>query len=282
MTTDGVFLAAPTDPHAELRRQLLDSGRVLPPPDGPTVTGRADDFLMSVAPPLLADLAGRGLGVAQLDRPLDGHTFLALGVKLGQAMAETDPAVQPYVDNRVILNLINEYEETDDANLAPFSGNYLTLHSEGSGRPLVQQPRYIVLMCCEPGPPNCTQTVLVPMDQVARRLPPHRLTLLSQVRYRGGEQRPTIARTIDDRYAFSFRDSSDDALEWEADRAGDVNGALRDLLTAMYQPDSVAGVHWARGLLVIIDNTFFFHGRTAGGPIGATQRRHLKRLRIVA
>jgi len=37
-----------------------------------------------------------------------------------------------------------------------------------------------------------------------------------------------------------------------------------------------------RGLLVVIDNLFFFYGQTAGRADSAAQQRHLNRLRIIA
>jgi alpha-ketoglutarate-dependent taurine dioxygenase len=61
-----------------------------------------------------------------------------------------------------------------------------------------------------------------------------------------------------------------------------VDGALRDLLASMYAPGAASGVHWARGMVVIIDNTCFFHGRTAGRAAASSRRRHLSRLRILA
>src|SRR5205085_9044849 len=92
-----------------------------------------------------------------------------------------------------------------------------------------------------------------------------------------------ILRQVGTRPVFSFRDFMAQPLAWchqpiDGTGADTVDAAIRALLAAMYTPDGVVGVRWHRGLLVVIDNTFFFHGRTAG-RVSAThptpRRRHL-------
>jgi hypothetical protein len=281
---EGAFREQPTDPHVERRHALLGGGQSVPSPAVPTIQARADRFPDVGADALLNELGQRGLAVVQLDEPLANDRFVELGLLLGTAMAETDPAVQPYVENDVILNLVSEHDQTHDVSLQPFATNALTLHSESSGRPAVEQPGFIVLLCYEPGAASAAQTVLIPMAAVARGLTPMQRELLACTRYRRNQHGPCICREIEGRPVFSFRDFESQTLEWTY--AGDcpsvdVNGAIRALLTAMYEPSVASGVHWARGKLVVIDNTFFFHGRTAGRATTATRTRHLKRLRIL-
>ncbi|HEU0298652.1 MAG TPA: TauD/TfdA family dioxygenase [Longimicrobium sp.] len=282
---EGTYLEQATDPHVPLRGEMLASGTVLPPPAARAVHARAAGFPDGVADALLNDLRASGLGVLQVDEPLSNDRFAALGLLLGTAMPETDPAVQPHVEDGTILNLVTAHGHTQDVSLQPFATNFLTLHTESSARPADEQPRYIVLMCLEAGD-NATaaQTVLVPTAAVQRRLPEGDLALLSRTRYRRSHRGPTIVRGVDGRRVFSFRDFMAQPLEWthEGDAGEEeVNGAVRRLLAAMYAAGGATGVHWSPGMLVVIDNTFFFHGKTAGAAVVSRQRRHLKRLRIL-
>lgn len=251
------------------------------------LSGRAADFVIVDRPDVVEGLRDQGLVVVQLDEPLTRARFLALGASLGEMMPETDPAVLPYVEHRMILNLVSDGGRTSDVARQPFSTNALTLHSEGSGRGAVEQPRFIVLMCCDPGDAAAlAQTVLVPMTSVARRLTAAQLATLAQTRYRTGRVVPALVREVDSRRVFSFRDFSAQALEWtytsDDGTDDDVNGAIRALLAAMYASEGASGLHWRRGTLVVIDNTFWFHGRTAGAATRAEAPRHLRRLRIRA
>jgi hypothetical protein len=141
-------------------------------------------------------------------------------------------------------------------------------------------------MCCEPGDDaTAAKTVLVPMSEVEKRLPPGHIDVLSRTKYRINDRCHTIVRVVDGRHVFAFRDFLAGALEWrcadDALQADEVNTILRDLLAAMYAPGVATGVCWRRGMLVIIDNSFFFHGRTAASAGSSTRQRHLKRLRIL-
>ncbi|MEU4845951.1 TauD/TfdA family dioxygenase [Streptomyces gilvosporeus] len=284
---EGLFVERATDRHVRLRRCLLRDGRqTLATPTGfnrPFRLGAAGELPQRA----LARLRTQGAVALHSDEPLPARRFIALGARLGRAIVETDPAVLPYVENEVILNLVSRHPETDNIAIQPFADNFLSLHSESSGQPLPRQPRYIVLMCREPGDRRA-RTVLVPMETVAARLSDRQLTLLSQTRYQQAGAPSAILRRVGNRPVFSFRDFMAQPFAWRyqaADGAGadTVDAAIRALLAAMYAPDAAVGVRWQRGLLVVIDNTFFFHGRTAG-PASATHpttpRRHLQRLRI--
>ncbi len=281
----GIFVSRAADAHIASRADLLERETALAPPPVPVPAVRAED----VPGPALDDFLGRlgrtGLAACLLDRPLADEHFRALGRVLGTPIPETDPAVLPRVALDVVLNLVGERSRTDDVSLQPFAANALSLHTEGSGRPPAQQPRYIVLMCCEPGDATgAAQTVLAPMEAVADRLTPAESAVLARTRYRRSTQGPPILREVDGRRVFSFRDFLAEPLEWThtgADTSPDaVDGALRALLASMYTPGLHTGVHWRRGLLLAIDNTFYFHGRKAGTFAPRARHRHLKRLRI--
>ncbi|GAA2836943.1 TauD/TfdA family dioxygenase [Nonomuraea rubra] len=281
----GAFTENSTDRHVASRRNLLDSGAILPPPAAPAIHATAAGFLAGPVHDALNCLASTGCAVVRLDEPLTARQFLAFGALLGEAMPEKDPAVLPYVEEEVILNLRREHATTADVSLQPFATNSLSLHTESSGRKAAEQPRYIVLMCVTPGnDPTASQTVLVPMADVQRRIGPEAAATLRQTRYRHSAEGPSLLRTVDGRPVFSFRDFQSQPLQWThlGQDAGGVNQAVLGLLAAMYGT-SATGVHWARGMIVVIDNTFFFHGRTASPPAAAASAapRHLKRLRIM-
>jgi hypothetical protein len=281
---DGVFCEQPGDVHVRRRHYLLAGGTALPSPPVAPIMACAGEFPDASAAAVLDELGRRGLAVVRLDEPLSNDRFVALGSMLGTPLPEADPSVQPFVQDRIILNLVSWGDETEDANLQPFATNSLALHSEGSGRPTAEQPRFIILMCCEPGIATGAHTVLVPMAEVAKALGTRSRQVLSNTRYRRNRQGPRICREHEGRQVFSFRDFGGTALEWICTGecpADEVNDAIRSLLAAMYQPKAAAGVRWERGMLVIIDNTYFFHGRTAGKAATAIPARHLKRLRII-
>ncbi len=263
---DGCYVESELEPHVALRERLLAGGMV---------AGDAAAFVST------------GLLMHDYGEPLDDEAFLNLGASLGRLMHEDHPSVRPFVDRGVILNLVSEYAATDNVDLQPFATNFLTLHTESSGKPLAEQPRFILLMCIDPGDDgSVAETIVVPMDGVAERLGTHQLALLSQTRYRRNAPGATIVRRCNDRHVFAFRDFGRDELLWTYEgsdaTADDINDAIRGLLAAMYTPESSAAVRWRRGRLVGIDNTFFFHGRTSGMSAQPRQRRHLKRLRILA
>ncbi|MFD9698287.1 TauD/TfdA family dioxygenase [Lentzea sp. NPDC059081] len=277
----GVFAEQDSHVHVTSRRVLLDSSEPLPEPLGGAVVP-AGGTPAEVARVVRAALRQHGAAVVELAELLSDDDFRAFGTHLGTAMPETDPAVQPFVTDGVILNLVTRHAHTADISLQPFAENSLSLHTEGSGRTAGQQPRYIVLMCQDPGAnPASAQTVLVPMSAVLHRLSPEHQAVLSRTRYAHLPAGETILRAHEGRAVFSFRDFFHDKLEW-VNEAGDsaevVDQALQELLSAMYAAGAV-GVHWRRGLLVVVDNTYFFHGRTAGVSSPA-HPRHLKRLRL--
>ena len=276
------FVEESTDDHCRLRRELLSSGSLPAPPTG--FSDSSAGFSDAAADHMLHCLDQRGLAVLQLADPLTNDAFRRLGALLGTAIPETDAAVQRYVEDGVILHLVAEEGRTSDVSLQPFATTPLSLHSEGSGRAARDQPRYIVLMGCDPGTDTSATTVLVPMAAVGSRLSDEDLRLLTSTRYEGRSGVPTVARREEGRIVYSFRDFQGSPLRWVCDASGAdetaVNQAFRRLLAGMYSPEEAYGVRWTRGLLVVIDNTSFFHGRSRGPERPAGRPRHLKRLRI--
>ncbi|WP_424184739.1 TauD/TfdA family dioxygenase [Actinokineospora sp. G85] len=280
----GTFAEHPEDPHVAHRPRLLGGTSVWPMPDIPV---RSAASVAYGAEAVRADLAEHGIAVLDAASTATAAQLRALGESLGVPMPERAPAVQPYVEDGVVLNLVADQGHTADTDLAPFAKNFLSLHSEGSGRAAAEQPRHIVLTCVDPGDDAASaQTVLVPMARVADALTAEQLDLLSATSYAHlAESGPTIARHVEGRVVFSFRDFMSDPLEWVCAAPGpadgsDVAAALRALLTAMYTVEP-AGVHWRPGRLVVIDNTFSFHGRGAGSAAAGSRHRHLRRVRVV-
>jgi hypothetical protein len=282
-TVRGTFREQADDSHIALRAALLD-GRALPAPEFAPQSVTDEGGVAGIGAVLRRQLDQCGLGLVALDEPLAGPDFIALGERLGELIPETDPAVQPNVESGRILHLISAEGNTADVFRQPFGTGPLSLHSEGSGRPASGQPRYIVLMCLHPGDDeNAAQTVLVPFAAVDARLPVVDREILGHVRYdRPGV--PTVRRVVDGRPVYSFRDFQADALDWvcNTDRFApqEVCGALAGLLQAMYNEVGARALRWRPGLLAVIDNTWWFHGRSAAPFAGSTRHRHLKRLRI--
>ncbi|MFJ3837454.1 TauD/TfdA family dioxygenase [Streptomyces sp. NPDC054904] len=279
---EGCFTEDSSDVHCRLREQLLSPEKKLAAPKIGFAAETAG-FPDGITDRLGRDLLQHGLGIVHLDVPLTNEAFQELGSTLGTAIPETAPAVQPYVENGFVLNLRADAGKTPDVDLQPFAVNPLSLHSEGSGRAVTEQPRHIVLMCLEPGDASAS-TLLVPMSEVAAGLTDEDLRLLSSTRYAEAPGVPPVVRVHEGHTTFSFRDFQQEPLRWVCTAPGAtesaVNGALGLLLARMYDARNASAVSWSRGLLVVIDNTRFFHGRAAGLPRAAARTRHLKRLRI--
>ena len=225
------------------------------------------------------------MAIVDLNEPASVDELCRLGALLGSAVPELDPVVQPYVEAGVVLNLISD-DATDEPNLAPFSTNSISLHTESSGHRADEQPRFIILMCVEPGSaPQWGQTILVSMASVAVKLTQAQIDVLGRTYYsRLAGVGPPIVRVMAGRRVFSFRDFGGTELQWETKSQGppdgsDVNAALRALLDSMYTTEPTS-IRWARGRLAVIDNSYFFHGRSRGFAQG--RPRHLVRLRILS
>lgn len=280
----GTFLEAPRDAHVARRAALLEHS-ALPPSQLPSIVAPAATFLSDGRGLTKAALDSHGLAVIQLDEPLSTTQFIAFGNALGTPIPERAPEIQQYVDDGVVLNLHTRFGPTRDVARQPFASNFLTLHSESSGRRVSEQPRYIVLMCVDPGESvRAPQTVVVPMRGVVERLLPAAVSLLSQTRY-AGRPGPPILRQEGGRWIVCFRDFQSHSLDWEHTGPGGgaaVNDAIRQLLASMYAPQGALSVVWKRGLVVVIDNQFHVHGRSAGAFHPDGRQRHLIRLRIGA
>jgi Taurine catabolism dioxygenase TauD, TfdA family len=283
----GAFCETEADTHVALRDRLLAPDAVLAAPTVSAISTAASPA--NVVQERLAEAVERdGIGLVAFDHPLEDAAFIEFFAPFGAPMPERDPAVIPFVRREVVLNVVAVQGHVANAALQPFGANDLTLHSEGSGRSEAEQPRYIVLMCCDPGDAiSQARTILVPMADVAARLDPPQRSLLARTRYERNASGPMILREVMGRPVFAFRDFKGDPLAWVVphgiapadDDPGVVNAALRGLLAAMYC-GAAFGLHWTPGLLIVIDNRRFFHGRTAA--IGSSPcRRHLKRLRLV-
>ena len=285
---NGTFLEQPSDPHVRLRSVLLDSGVVLPGPNLDATNLQVADFPQCVHQHLFPVLRKTGLGVVRFDELLSDEQLITLGSLLGEPMPELAPEVQPYVTKEVILNLVSELGRTAEPSLQPFATTFLCLHSERSGQPVPEQARYIILMCCDPGDAGmAAQTVLVPMSSVYLGLTGNEIALLAQTRFRRNEKGPFLLRNVEGRHVFSFRDFRTDRLDWvfaggDGEPASAINAAILSLLASMYSGRDAFSVQWTERLLVVMDNTFYFHGRTAAQGETGKRPRHLKRLRVTS
>lgn len=230
-------------------------------------------------------------------RILTNRELIRFGSALGQLIPEQADSVQKYVEERFILNNRQDYARTSEIELQPFAENYITLHTEMSPLPLDEQPRYIVLMCVQaPQPDAGGQTLLVSMSRIYERLTLEEREILRHTTYgpavRANENgamldSPPFLYEREGRPVFSFRDFDRQLLPWRYFQATPndisvekVNGAIRSLLTAMYQPVNANGIGWTGGAVWVLDNTCFFHGKTFCAADLQHGKRWLKRLRI--
>lgn len=246
---------------------------------------------------ILESLAGEGAVKISLERSLTNREFLHFGARFGELIPE-HPSVLNYVDETYILNVRQELPETDDYQFQPFAENYITLHTELSHLPSAERPRYLIFMCEQaPAPDTGGQTLLVPMKKIYEQLTTEQRHILQHTRY-GSSLIPdqpsdfsalsTFLYHQNGRPVFCFRDVGQQTLNWEyVDSAGqqvtrkDVNDAIHGLLDALYNPLNVYGVRWSRSVVWIIDNTFFFHGKTYCKIDMQQERRWLKRLIVL-
>src|SRR5207249_3498972 len=109
--TRGSFRASQSDPHLAPRQRLLGNATPLHSPTAATLAGPAADA-GGLHQEITEQLWRQGLAVVQLDHPLSPGRFMSIGYHLGTAIPETDPVVQPYVQDGVILNLRSRHAPT--------------------------------------------------------------------------------------------------------------------------------------------------------------------------
>jgi len=253
-----------------------------PLPEPPGSVGPNGSSTQALAAAVTVGLGRDGLSLVRLPNPLDVADFIALGRTLGEPLPENDPVIASYVEASVVLSLRDDLRSDDDR-LTPFTPSALTLHTEGSRRPFDRQPRFIVLMCLDPGSAGeGSQTVLVPVPAIVDQLAEDTLAVLAATRETVLSDTSAFIRSDSGQVRLSFRDLGQETYEVESEyEERTVTTALENLLRACYLARPIFGTRWRRGDLVAIDNRRWMHGRTAAQPQYGTVR-HLKRLRIVA
>ncbi|WNV84990.1 TauD/TfdA family dioxygenase [Umezawaea sp. Da 62-37] len=287
----GTFLGVDDDLLRARRAEVLDHPRWYPEPEWLRSDAvSAADLLNddAVFGGVVGTLDAFGAVEIDLDRPLTAEEFVFFGALLGRPMPETAPDVRPYVERDVVLNLVAEHGIIADTGLQPFSETALTLHTESSGKPTRDQPRHLVFQCLRaPEPDHGAQTLVVSGTRVHDVLDGAQRDVLEHCRYDADPAGPPILRELSGRPCFSFRDFADQPLRWVHDATDEVdhervNSAFRALTAALYDVDAVRGIHWRPNTVLVLDNTFGFHGRSAGvGGRTPAERRHLMRLRIL-
>lgn len=238
--------------------------------------------LQKVAATLVEGARDLGVGAAVLPDPLEIDEYIRLGRLIGEPYDERANEVQPFVSRAVVLNLTARSHASVPTAMQPFSQAPLTLHTESSGAPLERQPRYICLMCLEPGDPDTAQTIAVSMDPVNAELDARARATLRAVSY-APPGSPFLLRGTERRPVFAFRDFGEEPVRWRSHAEAEthvVNTALAELTGAMYAAP-VQAVSWRRGMIVLLDNHRVFHGRTAGRSTNTSDQRHLQRLRLL-
>lgn len=273
------------DPGFAALRTALAAPEPLPAPAQFAAQPARAESALDLAGELAAAADRHGVAAAALDRPLTPAEFLAFGERLGRPIPEGTGAVEQFVDERFILNLVTHFGATDDVDRQPFSRSPILLHSEGSRRALTDQPRRLLFNCVEPSPAALGgQTVVVRNEDVVDQLSAEGREVLALTRYAGEGGAPVLRRDEDERPVLCFRDFGETPLAWESDQpveAETVAHALDELMRAAYNPETLTGLTWTGHLLVVLDNNRVLHGRTAiPEKDGGAARRHLQRLRL--
>lgn len=268
---------------ADLQKPVLYPPGPLPEPaEFAALRERPCTSWTAAAAALAEGIAAVGIGFAHVAEPLAIADFIALGRRFGTPLPENDPAIASFVHESVVLSLQDD-QRSDADQLTPFTPRPLTLHTEGSRRPADQQPRFIILMCVDPGSAgDASQTVLVPVAPILAQLSEDELRTLSGVRETVVPGSVPFVRWVDGRPRLSFRDLGEERYELEsvADEQT-TERAVTALVRACYSARPVNGTRWRRGDIVAIDNQRWMHGRT-GATVEGDRPRHLQRLRIVA
>lgn len=222
----------------------------------------------------------------KLNQLLSNEEFLAIGKLLGTPIKEfaSDPVVAPYIENEVILNIKSNNAIKDNPSSQPFTSRYLTLHTECSRRKAEDQPRYLVFMCCNSGQFSEAKTIMVPTKKIINALTKQEIDTLLHTHY--ATETPSLLRQENGHFIFSFRDFYPHPMNWvytgnDAKTEKEINEVITSLLLKIYDPDNATGIQWEEGLLMILDNRHFFHGKQKGKQIESTNTRHIKRLRII-
>lgn len=229
-------------------------------------------------------LSACGAVKVHLDRGLTVEEFIAVGQSLGSLIPERAPAVQPFVEEGVVLNLRTDLAATRDVDRQPFAENYITLHTEGSLSALDLQPRYLVFLCLTPPEPGSGgQTLVLPVRSLVGRLPDRVVQVLLGTAL-AGTAGVKVFRWEGDQMVLCFRDRGEAPIGWTASASDpdQVNEALGSLLLAMYDAADLAGIHWTAPSLVVLDNTAVMHGRSQIRRAAGQPRRHIQRLRVRA
>jgi alpha-ketoglutarate-dependent taurine dioxygenase len=287
---EGSFLERPDDVHVALRQRVLRSDAWYPPPPGLDSPPVVVVDPSGIADSLSSGLAERGSANLQLDRQLTNAELIGVAAELGTLQAQRDSRLEPWMEDDVILNLRADNAEIQERDWRLlFAENYVMLHTELANRPLAIQPQYLLFQCVEP-PVRDTggQTVLVAMDDVRRRLTDRQADVLAVTRHADYPDSPPILSHETGQWVFTYKDAEAEPVPWsytgpQADvTPEEVEGALRALLQAMYDPSLVFGLHWEKAAIGAFDNHRFFHGRTAVRHQTEGNPRHLRQIKVFA
>src|SRR5215216_3120420 len=126
---NGIFDRGASQPLQGRRRRRLDQLRWYPEPAALAGVDLPAADLLDRVDDWRSPLERGGAVKVRLDRALGVLEFIEVGRVLGELVVETAPAVQPFVEERVVLNLRNDLRTTPDTNLQPFAENAITLHT---------------------------------------------------------------------------------------------------------------------------------------------------------
>lgn len=281
---EGVFEEVISSYYVEAKNLILTEKVALPTIKADLIVYNLSDLILLVK----KELDVNGFVYLNLDRYLLNEELLEIGSSLGVAIPENtnDVATKDFIEEDVILNISSTYGLQSIDNSRPFSINSLAMHTECSQRNLVDQPKYLMLVCYCSGEHSSAKTLFVSMDEIINRLSDKDIELLSNTRYQNVKS-TYIINNSNDKLFFSFRDFGSRKLSWVYDGTNknitnhEVNSAIKNLLSIIYNVDLIKSINWSERDFLIFDNSRFFHGKTSAKTLDQKGNRLLKRIRIL-
>ncbi|SME99832.1 Taurine catabolism dioxygenase TauD, TfdA family [Pseudobacteriovorax antillogorgiicola] len=221
----------------------------------------------------------QGVLLLNLDKPPSTHELIEFAQEWGSPIEELNPRVKDHVSQRYVLNIRNSLSSTKDFNLQPFSGDFITLHTESSASPDSLKPNYLMLYCKDSCSNNSAYTLLRPVLDVLKNLSEATRGILSQLQY----DYPGTSCILEGTH-LAFRDFYLQSMPWrylgkDIRNPEIINQAIEELVFNMYRQDPFY-LKWQKNLLLVIDNRRWMHGRTVLARSDKTNTRHLMRIKM--
>jgi alpha-ketoglutarate-dependent taurine dioxygenase len=258
------------------RRAVLDRHRWYDAPASDAVRATASDAARLGR--IARDIAATsGLALVDVDRLLSPEELVRLASKFGTPIEEHDDAVRPFVLDRAVLRMEAAIDKPS-VDLQPFSSEWISFHSEGSRRPAVHRPTWLLFQCVSPPlVDRGGQTLLRRAADIVEALRPSSVEVLRETVLCPETCDTTVVSSDEGHPILTFRDPAPEVMTWVSPAPSDeVKTALWDLLVVLYDVAAVEAVPWRRNRLVVLSNAAYLHARSSA----SRSPRVLHRVRV--